>query len=306
MKPAALRMTPLEWLLLTILGSFWGGTFFFNAVALPEVPPFTVICFRVAVAALILWAVVLVKGIEVPRDGGTWFSLLVMAALNSALPFFLIAWGQLHIASGLAAILIATTPLYAVVAAHFYTSDERMSPGKIAGVLVGIAGVVFLIGPEFLGGIGTNLLAQLSVIGAALCYAGSAIYGRRFSKSGVPPMIVATGQMSMSTVLLLPFALLIDRPWTLPGPSLEAIGALLGLAVLGTAIAYLIYFRILATAGAVNILLVNFLVPVSALVLGIFILGEVLTTDQVIGMACIAAGLALIDGRMLQRKAKAA
>jgi drug/metabolite transporter (DMT)-like permease len=303
---ASLRMTPFEWLLLVILGVLWGGTFFFNAVALPEVPPFVVIWFRVVVAAVILWAIVLAKGIAVPTDRGTWTALAVMAVANSALPFFLIAWGQLHIASGLAAILIATTPLYAVVAAHFWTSDERMTPGKVAGVLVGIVGVVFLIGPGVLEGLGTNLLAQLSIVGAAVLYALSAIYGRRFSKNAVPPMMVATGQLTMSTIILMPFAFILEQPWSLPNPSLAAWGGLLGLAVLSTAIAYLIYFRILATAGAVNILLVNFLVPVSALALGIFVLGEVLTTEQVIGMACIAAGLALIDGRLFQRRSAGA
>ncbi len=298
----SLRMTPFEWVLLIVLGTLWGGTFFFNAIALPEVPPFVVIWFRVVVAAVILWAIVIAKGIEVPRAGDIWFALFVMAVANSAVPFFLIAWGQLHIASGLAAILIATTPLYAVVFAHFTTSDEHMTPGKVAGVLVGIVGVVFLIGPGFLGGIGKDVVAQLSVIGAAVLYSISAIYGRRFSKREVPPMMVATGQLTMATLMLLPFMLVIDRPWNLPNPSLAAWGALFGLAVLATAIAYLIYFRILATAGAVNILLVNFLVPVSALLLGIFVLGEVLTVEQVVGMACIAGGLALIDGRLFQRR----
>jgi len=228
--------------------------------------------------------------------------LVIMAALNSALPFFLIAWGQVHIASGLASIMIGTTPLFAVVTAHFMTSDEKMSPGKVLGVLAGLVGVVVLIGPQFLGDIGKDLIAQLSVLGAAVCYAVSAIYGRRFSRRDTPPMMVATGQITMAAVLLLPFALIIDRPWELAIPSMQAGGAVLGLAVLSTSFAYLIFFRILARAGAVNILLVNFLVPVSAILLGVFILGEVLTTEQIVGMAFIALGLALIDGRLFQRR----
>ena len=300
-KTSSLRMSPLEWLMLAILGGFWGGTFFFNAIALPELPPLVVILLRVAIATVILWGVVLMSGVSVPRGRDVWIALTVMAFANSALPFFLIAWGQLHIASGLAAILIASSPLYAVVAAHFMTQDEGLTLGKVTGVLAGIVGVVILIGPEFLSGIGTNLLAQLSVIGAAVLYALSAIYARRFARQNVPPLIVATGQMTMATVLLLPVALIVDRPWTLSNPSLEAWGAVLGLAVLSTSVAYLIYFRILATAGAINILLVNFLVPVSALLLGIFVLGEHLALEQVIGMGFIVVGLLLIDGRILSR-----
>jgi drug/metabolite transporter (DMT)-like permease len=172
----------------------------------------------------------------------------------------------------------------------------------VLGVLAGLVGVVVLIGPQFLGDIGKDLIAQLSVLGAAVCYAVSAIYGRRFSRRDTPPMMVATGQITMAAVLLLPFALIIDRPWELAIPSMQAGGAVLGLAVLSTSFAYLIFFRILARAGAVNILLVNFLVPVSAILLGVFILGEVLTTEQIVGMAFIALGLALIDGRLFQRR----
>lgn len=294
----SLRMTPVEWVLLFILGAVWGGTFFFNAIALPEIPPLVVIFFRVAIASVILWVFVFAGGIKVPRDAKIWVDLVIMAALNSALPFFLIAWGQVHIASGLASIMIGTTPLFAVVAAHFMTSDERMTPGKVLGVVAGFVGVVVLIGPQFLGDIGKDFIAQLSVLGAAVCYAVSAIYGRRFSRRDTPPMMVATGQITMAAILLLPFALIIDRPWELAKPSIQAWGAVLGLAVLSTSFAYLIFFRILARAGAVNILLVNFLVPVSAILLGVFILGEVLTTEQIIGMAFIALGLALIDGRV--------
>lgn len=296
-----LRMTPVEWLLLAILGGVWGGTFFFNAIALPEVPPLTVIAFRVGLAAILLWIYILMAGVAIPRELRVWGAVGVMATANTAVPFFFIAWGQLHISSGLAAILIASSPLYAVIAAHFCTSDERMTPGKLAGVASGIAGVVILIGPGVLKGLGADLVAQIAVIGAALCYAGSAIYGRRFARWKVSPRFMATGQMTLAAIMIIPFALIVDQPWTLQAPSLKAWSAMLGLALLATAMAYLIYFRILGAAGAINILLVNFLVPVSALLLGIFILGEALTVEQVVGMAFIAFGLALIDGRILQR-----
>lgn len=300
-KTSNLRMTPVEWLLLVILGACWGCTFFFNEIALREVPPFVVIVFRVAVASVILWGVVYLRGVFVPRDPKIWFSITLMAAINSALPFFLIAWGQLHITGGLASILIATSPLFAVVAAHYYTQDEALTPGKVIGVLSGLVGVVFLLGPELLGDLGQDFIGQLAVLGAAVSYAVSALYGRRFAALGVPPMIMATGQMTMATVLLAPFALVVAQPWNMVMPGGTVWAALIGLATLSTAFAYLIYFRILHNAGAINILLVNFLVPVSALLLGIFVLGETLTVEQAIGLGFIAAGLALIDGRILER-----
>ena len=300
----AMRMPAIEWVLLFVLGALWGGTFFFNASAIPELPPLVVILCRVALATVILWFFVLAGGIKVPRGRSSWLALLIMAALNSALPFFLIAWGQIHIASGLASIMIAMTPLFAVVAAHFMTEDEHMSPGKVAGVLAGLVGVVVLIGPQFLEELGKDLLGQLSVLGAAVCYAVSAIYGRTFSRRAMAPMMVATGQMTMATLILLPITLLVDRPWEYLGASLEAWGAVVGLAVLSTSVAYLIFFRILARAGAVNILLVNFIVPISAILLGVFVLGELLTLEQLIGMVFIALGLALIDGRLFLRQSR--
>jgi drug/metabolite transporter (DMT)-like permease len=233
-KTSALRMTPVEWGLLFILGGFWGCTFFFNEIALRELPPFSIICFRVGLASLILWLIVWMRGVAVPRHRDVWIALTVMAAINSAVPFFLIAWGQVHITGGLASILIATSPLFAVVAAHYCTQDEGLTPGKVIGVIAGLVGVVFLLGPELLGDLGGNLLGQLSVLGAAICYAGSAIYGRRFAARGVSPIIVATGQMSMATVLLLPFALVVDQPWNLVNPGLPVWGAVLSLAVLST------------------------------------------------------------------------
>lgn len=294
-------MTPVEWILLFILGGFWGCTFFFNEIAILELPPLSIILFRVGLASIILWIVVFASCITIPRSRDVWVALGIMAAINSAIPFFLIAWGQIHITGGLASILIATSPLFAVVGAHYWTRDEGLTPGKIIGILAGLIGVVFLLGPELLGDIGSDLIGQLSVLAAAICYAGSAIYGRRFATFGVPPLFVATGQMTMATVLLVPFTLIVDQPWTLANPSLPVWGGIISLAVVSTTFAYLIYFRILANAGAINILLVNFLVPVSALLLGIFVLGETLTIEQVIGLACIVVGLVTIDGRLLSR-----
>ena len=301
-KTSALRMTPVEWGLLLILSVLWGGAFFLIEIALRDLPPFTIMILRVAGASLFLWTIVIIRGAAFPRGVGLWVVLTIMAVFNSALPFSLIAWGQVQIPSGLSSILIAMTPLFAVVSAHFFTEDEAFTPMKGLGLASGLVGAVVLIGPEFLRDIGVNLFAQLAVLGGAISYSIAAVFGRRFGRRDISQISVAAGQVSMAVVLLLPFVLIFDRPWTLEMPSVSGIGAVAGLALGSTGIAYLIYYRILASAGATNLMLVNFLAPVSALILGIFVLGEVLTTTQAIGMAFIALGLALIDGRLFQRQ----
>jgi drug/metabolite transporter (DMT)-like permease len=222
-----------------------------------------------------------------------------MGLLNNLIPFSLIVWGQSHIASGLASILNATTPLFTVIVAHFLTSDERMTGSRLFGVLAGLAGVIVMIGPGFLAGVGTSVLAQIAVLGAALSYAFAGIFGRRFSRMGVPPLLTATGQVTASTALLAPTVLIIDQPWTLPMPSGQVWAAVIGLALLSTSLAYVLYFRILATAGATNLLLVTFLIPVSAILLGAALLSERLNPEHFLGMALIGLGLAAIDGRVL-------
>jgi drug/metabolite transporter (DMT)-like permease len=292
-------MTPLTWAMLVLLSLCWGGSFFFTGIAVKELPTFTIVILRVGLAALALWAVVLVSASEMPAAGWFWRAATVMAVINSVIPFVLIAWGQSHVPSGLASIFVATTPLFGVLLAHVMTTDERMTVPGVAGVLCGFAGVVVLIGPGLLGQLGTGLLGQLAILGAALCYALSGIYARRFSREGISPLATSTGQLTISTMLLAPLALIIDRPWTLVVPSLPAMGAVAGAALISTAFALLIYFRILARAGANNLLLVNFLVPVSAILLGVSILGETLKAEHVMGMALIFAGLALRDGKLL-------
>lgn len=290
-----MTMGAAEWLLLVILSVLWGGSFFFNAVALDELPTLTVVLARVGLAALALWCLIALRGRRPALDPGLWLALLAMGALNNAIPFTLIVWGQTRIGSGLAAILNATTPVFTVVLAHWLTRDEPMTPGRVAGVACGLLGVVVMIGPAALEELGLAVLAQLAVVGAAVSYALAGIFGRRFR--AVPPMVTAAGQLTGSTLIMLPLALLVDRPWTLAPPSVITWGALLGLALASTALAYVIYFRVLARAGATNLLLVTFLIPVSALLLGVGVLGEVLEATQIAGMALIGLGLAAIDGR---------
>lgn len=292
------RMGAAEWAMLVVLSVLWGGSFFFNGVAVRELPPFTIVAARVGIAALALWGVLAVLRVRAPRAPGLWAAFLGMGLLNNAVPFALFAWGQQHIASGLAAILNATTPLFTVAVAHLLTPDERLTPGKAAGVLAGIVGVAVMLGADPLAGLGTGLLAQLACLAAALSYALAGVFGRRFKRLGAPPLAAAAGQVTASALVLLPLAVLVDRPWALPVPGPAAWGALVGIGLLSTALAYVLYFRILAAAGATNLLLVTFLIPVSAILLGALVLGERLEPKHFLGMALIGAGLALIDGRL--------
>ncbi|MGE8131724.1 DMT family transporter [Methylobacterium sp. NPDC080182] len=296
--PVNRTMSASEWAMLLSLSVLWGGSFFFTRVALSALPPLTLVLLRVGLAALILNAVMPLLGLRMPRTGRAWASFFGMGLLNNAIPFCLIVWGQTRIASGLAAILNATTPLFTVVAAHVFTSDERMTGNRLVGVLIGFAGVAVMVGPNVLAGLGTDLLAQVAVLGAALSYAFAGIFGRRFRRMGVPPLATATGQVTASAFMLLPLVLVADHPWTLPLPGASVWGAVAGIAVLSTALAYVLYFRILATAGAANLLLVTFLIPVSAILLGALVLGERLAPQHFIGMALIGCGLAAIDGRV--------
>ncbi len=293
-------MTPTEWAMLVLLAAIWGGAFFFNAVAVREVPVLTVVVSRLVLAALILLAVLALRRERLPR-GPIWASFFLMGLLNNAVPFVLIVWGQTHIASGVAAILNASTPLFTVLLAHALTDDERMTWARFAGVLTGFAGVAVMIGTDALETLGLHVAAQLACIAAALSYASASVFGRRFRRMGVAPLTAATGQLVAASVILLPLTLAVDRPWTLPPPGALTVGALIGVAVISTAFAYVLYYRILATAGATNLALVTFLVPVSACLLGIVFLNEVLLPRHFAGMWLIGLGLAILDGRPWQR-----
>lgn len=290
-------MGATEWLLLVTLSVLWGGSFFFNALALAELPTLTVVIARIGLAALALWIIIGLTGDRPHMGLGLWLAFFAMGALNNAIPFTLIVWGQTRIGSGLAAILNAMTPVFTVILAHWLTRDERMTPARLTGVACGLLGVVVMIGPAALEELGLQVLAQLAVVGATIAYAFAGIFGRRFRD--VPPLVTAAGQLTGSTAIMLPLALLVDRPWTLAPPSATTWGALLALALLSTAVAYVIYFRILARAGATNLLLVTFLIPVSALLLGVTVLDEVLEPSHLAGMILIGLGLAAIDGRPL-------
>jgi drug/metabolite transporter (DMT)-like permease len=294
-------MTPSEWVMLIALSVLWGGSFFFQGVAVRELPPLTIVVARVGLAATTLWIALALMGIRVPGSRRVWMAFFGMGVLNNAIPFSLIVWGQAHIGSGLASILNAMTPLFSVIVAHLATGDEKLTPAKLFGVLAGIAGVTVMIGWQALGSLGLEVAAQLAVLGGALSYGFASVFGRRFRDLGVQPMATAAGQVTASALLLAPLMLMIDRPWTLAMPSMAAVGALVALAVLSTALAYILFFRILAGAGAVNISLVTFLIPPTAMALGIGFLDERLEFNHLIGLGLIGVGLAAIDGRMVAR-----
>jgi drug/metabolite transporter (DMT)-like permease len=285
-----------DWLRLGALSLLWGGSFLFYRMLATELPPLTTVFGRVAIGGLALFAILAPRRapIRVPR--AQWARFFGLAALNNAIPFTLFAWGETRVTGGTAAILNAMTPMFAVVVGTLVWR-EALTGARVAGVACGIAGVVVLIGPGAL--VGQDLLGQAACLLAALSYGVSAHYVRRIA--GVTPPNMALGQLTASSLMLLPFVLLADRPWTLPSPSTTGWIALLGIAIPCTALAYLLFFDLVARAGGNNTVLVTLLVPVSAVLLGTLVLGEPVAWNAIAGMALIALGLAAIDGRLLRR-----
>lgn len=300
------QMTLASWLMLLTLSVLWGGSFFFTKVAVAEVPPLTLIFFRVVLAALALHVVLRMRGLAFPLTLAGFAPFLVMGLINNVVPFGLLTWGQTEIASGLASILNAFTPIATVVILHLFTTTDRATPAKVVGVVLGFAGVAVMIGGEALAGVADHVLAELACLGAAVSYGVSALYARRFRDT--PALVTAAGQLTGSSLLLLPVVLLTGGLADLAGdwPPAETVAAVLGLALLSTALAYILFFNILRQAGPANVVLVTFLVPVSAILLGALVLGEVLAPRHWAGMALIAAALAVIDGRLVRRLRAAA
>jgi len=292
------QMNGRDWLILGFLALIWGGAFFFIGVAVRHVPPLTYVWLRLTIAAVAMWAYLAFRGQKLGLPGSAWGSILLLALLNNALPFTLFGWGQTHIASGLASILNATTPIWGVVVAHFLTQDERLSARKVAGVLLGFGGVATMIGPSLLSSLGTSALAQLACVTASLSYALAAVWARRFRRQGISPLSVTTGQLTAGALMMLPLSMIVDKPWTQAFPPLTAIGAITALALLCTAFGYVLYFRLIETSGATNALLVTLLVPPVAILLGGLFLAETLAPQDFLGLGLIALGLAAIDGRL--------
>ena len=300
MKTQAAGMSGRDWAILLILSVLWGGSFLFIEIAIETVPPLTFVLIRVAIAAAALWLFLLARGQRLPVPPGAILAFAILALLNNVVPFVLFAWAQQSITAGLGSILNAMTPIWGVIVAHLFTRDERMTPAKVAGVLLGFGGVAVLIGADLLGEIGSQVWAQIACLVATLCYALAGVYGRRFPAMGIPPVAVATGQLSAASVIMLPLVLIFEPVWQAAMPGAGAWAAMVALALICTSLAYILYFQLLASAGATNSLLVTFLIPISAILLGALFLGEVLEPRHFAGMALIGAGLAAIDGRLLR------
>lgn len=291
-------MGRLEWGLLLVLALFWGASFFFFKILVTELPPFTIVLGRVGIAAFCLNVLLRATGGRLPSGATEWRDHFILATTNYVLPFALIAFGEKHITSALASILNAVTPIFTMLMAHMLTRTEKLSWNKAMGAVFAFAGVVIVIGPGVFRSFGQGgLLGELSCLSAAVLYGFSNVFGRRFRSR--PLLQVSTSQVTASFVVVLPLSAVIDQPWTLPLPSLPVWGALIGLAVISTVVAYTIYFHLLAKAGPTNISLVAFLVPVSAVLLGVIFLGEWLSANALAGMLVIGLGLAAIDGRPL-------
>jgi len=296
-------MTAVEWGMLIGLSMIWGGSFFFNKILLGAMEPLSVMLGRAGFAAIALLLYLYLSGGKLPRSPAMWRAFAVMSVFNNLIPFSLILWGQQFIGVGLAAILNATTPLFAVLIGHAL-GQERMSARRLLGVGVGLGGVVVMVGPDVLArGLGSEALAQLAVLGAAVGYAIAAVYGRRYATLGLTPRVAAAGQLLVTTLVGIPLVAIVDQPWNLPMPGIEHWITMAALALVSTAFGYIIFFRLLSGAGAVSTSLVTMLVPVSALLLGTLFLGEVLTLRQGAGMAVILIGLLIVDGRFLRRRA---
>ena len=302
MKPLAMHMSLSQWGLLLLLAVLWGGSFMFVGIAVRELPSLTIVLLRVALAAALLVPLAYGLGHRLPSTLTAWQPFFVMAILNNVIPFSLIVTGQREIASGLASVLNATTPVFALLVAYMI-GGEPLRANKLLGVLLGIAGVAVLVGPEAIFGRTSNLLGMLCLLGAALSYGCSGWWGRRFRNN--PPLVTSAAQLLCSTAMLLPFAALVDRPWTLPMPSFETIGAIVALAVLSTALAYVVFFRIMAVSGTMNVMLVTLLIPAFAIPMGAWWFAEILQVRHFLGTAVIGLSLLVIDGRMSLSRAAA-
>ena len=299
MAAAAPKLDGVSWALLLALALLWSASFIFIKVAAEEIPVLTLVLARVGIAALTLHAFVLLTRRPYPTQPAVLARYALMGFVNNVLPFALITYATWHIGAGAASILNATSPIFALLVAHVTTADEKITSAKLAGILVGVGGVAAMVGPQALSGLSDNLTAAGAMLLASFFYGVAAVLGRSFGD--IDPTVSATCQLSASTLMLLPLALLFDQPWTLALPSPAALASLGGLAVLSTSFAYVIYWALIRRAGGTNTILVTLLIPVGTVCGAWAILGKSFTLAQIAGMALIGLGLVVIDGRALRR-----
>ncbi len=298
MPPASANIDLRDWGMLLLLSIIWGGSYVFIGVAVQELSPLVIVMARVIIAALALLPVLLVFGEGLPRDRDTWIGIAGMSVLNNIIPFLLIVSGQTMIASGLASVINATTPLFGVIFIAL-AGEERLVARKVIGIAIGIAGVTILKGGSLLGE-GNQSLGILLCLGAAASYGLGGLWARKRLK-GIAPLSMATGQLLMSSAVMIVLAFAFDHPTTLLDASARTWAAMLGLALLATSLAYIIFFRVVARAGPANVLLVTMMIPPSAILMGYVVLNETLELREIIGALIIIAALAIIDGRVLRR-----
>jgi len=275
--------------LLGILATLWGASYTFIKIGVETIPPVTLIAARTLIAGFILLLVMHLRGIALPKDRGLWLGFLVQACLNSVVPFTLIAWGEKTVDAGLATILNSTSPIFTFLLMALLVRHEAVTARKLFGVVAGITGICLIVGLEALGGFGDALLAQLAIVAATVCYAGAAIFGRRFKT--LDPSVPAAGSMLCGTAILIPASLAIDQPWQL-APSMESLLALIALSVLSTALAFTIYFRLLHTLGSVGTTSQAYLRVPIGVAIGVLFLGETLASTAWLGLACVVLGVA--------------
>ena len=294
----------VEWTMLVLLSMLWGGSYFFVEIALTEWSPLLIVGVRVVIASVVIWGIVLAAGLPVPRSLSAWAAFFWMGLLNNIVPFLLIVWGQKEIESGLAGILTAAAPIFSVIVAGVWLKDEPVTRPRLFGAVLGLIGVAVLIGPKALAGVDVNLLAQVAVLGAALSYAFAGVYARRFTRMKIDPIVAASGQLLMSSFIMILLVLAFDSPSELMASSARVWITVIVMAVFSTALAYILYFRLLASSGATNAILVTLLIPVTAILLGALFLDERLQWLHFLGMAVIALGLSVIDGRLWHRSVR--
>jgi drug/metabolite transporter (DMT)-like permease len=291
LSPTTIRSPSLalELALLGILATLWGASYTFIKVGVETIPPVTLIAARTLIAGGLLLLVMRLRGVAMPRDRASWLSFLVQACLNSVVPFTLIAWGERTVDAGLATILNSSAPIFTFLITVAIVRHEAVTARKLVGVVAGLAGICLIVGFEALAGPGDALVAQLAIVAATICYAGAAIFGKRFK--GLDPIVPAAGSMLCGTAILIPASVLLDRPWQL-APSIGSVLALLALSVFSTAFAFTIYFRLLHTLGSVGTTSQAYLrVPIGVAV-GVVFLGETLTSTAWLGLACVVLGVA--------------
>lgn len=296
--PTQKTMSTLAWLILLLLSALWGASFVFSKVAVTEVTPLTLVLARVLFAAIALWVICLATGVRLPTTAKAWGAYFVMGFLNNVIAFSLIFWGQQYIQASLSSILNAATPFFTVLIAGLVLADERFSATKIIGLIIGFIGVVLVIGPRHVLGLGDHLLAELAIVGAAVAYGFSGVWGRRFA--GENPLATATGQLTAASIMMMPIAFFFERPLELGPLSTSVILSVLALAIVSTAFAYLLFFKVLKIAGATNTSLVTMLVPVFTVLIAVPTLGETIDALKLVGLIVIGIGLAVLDGRIVK------